>query len=269
MQKRTKVKKRKVFIPEQNIDVTHQPEKKRPPSLETLEDGLAVSQLYHTIIGSGLDSSNSNKTKPESQDQTKNHCSICQDFYTESLEDHISSLVHTFKRFVENGPPPKVYHISESNPGYQILKNKLGWDESHGLGKDKQGPLNPVATRLKRDRLGIGHELSEKNKLRVTHFASEYDYRTLLPEDMARLDYDSDQDHQIKLARARDPIFRRKPIHPQSIALRKIMKSEMRIIRRKRKREKERLNKEKDANIHELIYRDPLHSLYRQNGIKS
>uniref|UniRef100_A0A914YVB4 Angiogenic factor with G patch and FHA domains 1 n=1 Tax=Panagrolaimus superbus TaxID=310955 RepID=A0A914YVB4_9BILA len=47
--------------------------------------------------------------------------------------------------------------ITEENKGHKLLK-LMGWSEGKGLGKSGQGTVDPLATQLKADRTGIGHE---------------------------------------------------------------------------------------------------------------
>ena len=48
------------------------------------------------------------------------------------------------------------------------MLKKMGWQEQKGLGKHKNGPLQPLKTQLKRDRKGLGK--GKKLEKRVTHF---------------------------------------------------------------------------------------------------
>ena len=48
------------------------------------------------------------------------------------------------------------------------MLKKIGWTEEKGLGKNRDGPLGPLRTQLKRDRRGLGG--GKKLPKRVTHF---------------------------------------------------------------------------------------------------
>jgi len=79
---------------------------------------------------------------------------------------HINSTLHQFNK--QHKEPSKVYYLPESNVGYRLMKETLGWQEDQGLGKENQGNKEPIKTRLKNDRLGLG--MKSRYPLRVTHF---------------------------------------------------------------------------------------------------
>ncbi len=93
-------------------------------------------------------------------------CDVCNDKYDSnraSLEQHQASTVHQFNMHL---PVKKSYTIPPSNRGYRMLK-RAGWDEEQGLGVSNQGTRDPIKTRLKPDRLGLG--MPSLHPLRVTH----------------------------------------------------------------------------------------------------
>ena len=47
--------------------------------------------------------------------------------------------------------------IGADNVGFRMLK-KAGWTEGTGLGKDREGPVEPLGAWAKADRKGVGHE---------------------------------------------------------------------------------------------------------------
>jgi len=49
------------------------------------------------------------------------------------------------------------------------MLKQMNWEENQGLGAKNQGTLNPIKTRLKNDKKGLGN-VSKENLLRVTHF---------------------------------------------------------------------------------------------------
>ncbi|MQL72232.1 hypothetical protein Taro_004551 [Colocasia esculenta] len=56
--------------------------------------------------------------------------------------------------------------IDASNVGFQLLK-KCGWKEGTGLGVSEQGRLEPVQTRVKKNKLGLGAEVIKQRKTYV------------------------------------------------------------------------------------------------------
>lgn len=63
----------------------------------------------------------------------------------------------------------KQVQLNESNKGFQLLEG-MGWKLDEGLGKRKQGRVNPLQTTFKRDTTGLG--AGTKLRPRVTHFPS-------------------------------------------------------------------------------------------------
>uniref|UniRef100_A0AC34QWD2 G-patch domain-containing protein n=1 Tax=Panagrolaimus sp. JU765 TaxID=591449 RepID=A0AC34QWD2_9BILA len=57
-------------------------------------------------------------------------------------------------------PKKVVKPISEENKGFKLLKS-MGWSEGKGLGKMEQGAVHSIATSLKADRQGLGHDAGE------------------------------------------------------------------------------------------------------------
>ncbi|WJX21638.1 hypothetical protein P8452_11042 [Trifolium repens] len=55
--------------------------------------------------------------------------------------------------------------INSSNIGFQLLK-KHGWKEGTGLGISEQGRLEPVETRMKNNKRGIGADIVKKKVAR-------------------------------------------------------------------------------------------------------
>lgn len=57
--------------------------------------------------------------------------------------------------------PPKP--IDSGNVGFKLLKS-MGWSEGQGLGKEKQGHVEPVATEVKNNRQGLGSSREKKEQ---------------------------------------------------------------------------------------------------------
>ncbi|XP_071509513.1 G patch domain and ankyrin repeat-containing protein 1-like [Diadema antillarum] len=94
-------------------------------------------------------------------------CDACQVEIRNSASDmHQRSTAHLFS--CKHAPKSTLYHIPESNRGYQMLLQD-GWDQEMGLGKAGEGNKFPVKTILKRDRRGLGAADTD-SKPRITHF---------------------------------------------------------------------------------------------------
>ena len=66
----------------------------------------------------------------------------------------VPSLVPRSARGKPTRAAPK---IGADNVGFRMLK-KAGWTEGTGLGKDREGPVEPLGAWAKADRKGVGHE---------------------------------------------------------------------------------------------------------------
>lgn len=88
--------------------------------------------------------------------------------HPDEAEEHLRSTVHRFN--LQYRPSRGHYYLNETNVGYRMLKD-MHWTEEVGLGAEGQGRLEPIATRLKNDKKGLGAEVQQP--LRVTHTIEE------------------------------------------------------------------------------------------------
>ena len=116
---------------------------------------------------------------------TENICELCKVTIRSSRlwKHHLSSTTHLLnverEEIKANGGHAKVhYGIPQANRGYQIMLSS-GWNSNVGLGPCGKGKLYPVKTVLKRDKHGLGLEVSGNESLsthskkpKVTHFAA-------------------------------------------------------------------------------------------------
>jgi hypothetical protein len=116
-------------------------------------------------------------------------CAVCDVWCTGDEKAHARTIAHQFARSVEaqaRGVLPEGAHVSlpTGNVGYRMMRDRLGWEEGQGLGKSGEGALQPLPTRLKRDRRGLrtmadpadgsdGEGEPSVPPLRVTHPAAE------------------------------------------------------------------------------------------------
>jgi hypothetical protein len=82
---------------------------------------------------------------------------------------HIRSTLHQFK-LQEHLSPAPVFFVPPDSVGYRLMTGRMGWTGA-GLGPREQGPTEPVATRVKNDRLGVG--APTRNVLAVTHSTAQ------------------------------------------------------------------------------------------------
>ncbi|KAK8791865.1 hypothetical protein WA158_005242 [Blastocystis sp. Blastoise] len=98
--------------------------------------------------------------------ETDVYCQLCKmKVPPKEWMDHIYSISHQYNQNQNIHVSP--IEISSTNKGYQLLE-KLGWNKDKGLGKEGEGRMEPVPTRLKLNRLGVGSQFEAP--LRVTHF---------------------------------------------------------------------------------------------------
>jgi hypothetical protein len=112
-------------------------------------------------------------TKSESSTYTV-WCSDCSlSIPMSAYAHHIRGTAHLVSSNSSTAPPD-ILTLNENNKGFQMLKAQ-GWKYEEGLGTRGQGRRHPIATALKNDRFGLGHE--DKAKKRVTHFREELEER--------------------------------------------------------------------------------------------
>lgn len=128
------------------------------------------------------------------------YCDVCQERVVSSpaqVTAHQASALHQYNVQSQAGPRPPQYFIPVSNVGHRMLRDKLGW-EGFGLGRDSRGPTEPVRTRVKNDRLGIG--VPQRSSLAVTHTTAE---RGKHGRSTYRADFDPEEKpKKLKLRRA-------------------------------------------------------------------
>jgi hypothetical protein len=123
-------------------------------TIEDEDNGNAGNSRNNPVLVDQVTRQSAAQSTRRQKNTKKQFCNTCQEFFTTSLSDHLVSTVHQFS--LQN-PVKKSYVIPPSNTGYKMLKI-AGWDEEQGLGKHNQGERDPVKTRLKPDRLGLGNE---------------------------------------------------------------------------------------------------------------
>ncbi|CAH8671063.1 unnamed protein product [Schistosoma rodhaini] len=159
------------------------------------------------------------KIEYSSLDSNLIKCSVCGGSFND-FKKHVSSIGHQVAEMSNKSSKPSPLLIPPSNKGYQLL-SRIGWrdaaldpeceelktlkvlsdnstneSKSHfcikngGLGALRQGRRFPVATVLKRDRLGFGWP-NTTNTARITHFNPGDLKAVEHPKDVRRLRHSS------------------------------------------------------------------------------
>ncbi len=171
--------KKKKFVRESGqFDDKQEAKRSALEDQERLALGQEVSEFYGQLTAASPTARTGHEHAFDEHQQGGFYCSICQEVVHPKIEraTHIRSTVHLINDKYQPGP---VYGIPADNVGYQMLIHKYDWEQDRGLGKRGDGRLEPLPTRLKSDRKGVGH--AETRPLRITHFPSSFDGTKLPP----------------------------------------------------------------------------------------
>ncbi|KNC99213.1 uncharacterized protein SPPG_05469 [Spizellomyces punctatus DAOM BR117] len=126
------------------------------------EHDTSSAEIYRLVISNALCSSS---VKPPARTSPPGpyYCQTCNSPHSTPVEIHSTSIPHLLS--LSPGRSAPNYGLDATNKGFQMLQDQ-GWTYGTGLGVDEQGRQQPIATRLKRDRRGVGGETGRK---RVTH----------------------------------------------------------------------------------------------------
>ena len=96
-----------------------------------------------------------NECSPTIQDDGSLFCELCKVVLREDTwVAHFQSICHQLKRSQSHHTYINP-HMKPSSYANHLLES-MGWTEGEGLGRDHHGRLEPIPTRLKRNRLGVG-----------------------------------------------------------------------------------------------------------------
>lgn len=140
-------------------------------SASVVED-VPSHELYSAIVGS---SSLSKRRNPDLSLLSSGSGPSVSDSEEEAERDspvEISSSKGQFNQFYDqslnSSESTSQLKLDSANRGFTLL-SKLGWKESEGgLGRRRQGSLEPVKTVLKDDKKGLG--TGKRKKPRITHY---------------------------------------------------------------------------------------------------
>src|SRR3990167_5039402 len=129
------------------------------PQIKTNVTGEEAVDFYSSLF------EENNEINHPTNNKRQEFCKICKEHYhPESKKNHDCSATHGFQASVQPAIN-KVFELSPNNRGYKLLL-KSGWNEK-GLGKNEEGTMIPIKTRIKNDRLGLG--ISPVGEEQVTH----------------------------------------------------------------------------------------------------
>ncbi|KAK4519244.1 Pyrimidine nucleotide transporter, mitochondrial [Mucor velutinosus] len=151
-------------------------------------NGDKVASFYRSIVSSpSIAATASSSTKKESKEKELEpkekpteetmKCESCDMTISKSdYKRHIQGTAHMVSNQAMYPLTPDILTLNGSNVGFRMLQSQ-GWQYEQGLGPDSQGRRHPIATVLKQDRLGIGHQ--DTGKKVVTHRYKEIEKRAI------------------------------------------------------------------------------------------
>eukprot|EP00306_Pavlova_sp_CCMP459_P009568 CAMPEP_0185181766 /NCGR_PEP_ID=MMETSP1140-20130426/853_1 /TAXON_ID=298111 /ORGANISM="Pavlova sp., Strain CCMP459" /LENGTH=371 /DNA_ID=CAMNT_0027747657 /DNA_START=136 /DNA_END=1252 /DNA_ORIENTATION=+ len=130
--------------------------------------GEAVASFYAKLTNAGGGASSTSAAASEWL------CEVCHERVRGSRVAHATSIAHQFAVNTKTIRKPTGIALPSGNVGFRMLRDTMGWREGEGLGRHGQGEVQPVPTRLKRDRTGL-HVMGRESStpLRVTHPATD------------------------------------------------------------------------------------------------
>ena len=88
-----------------------------------------------------------------------------------NVEIKTSDFSRAYQRALASNTTRSCLKLDHSNKGFRLL-SQLGWKENEGgLGRRRQGNLEPIKTMLQRNKMGLGAAaaVGSKMKARITH----------------------------------------------------------------------------------------------------
>ncbi|PAA59949.1 hypothetical protein BOX15_Mlig032911g2, partial [Macrostomum lignano] len=100
------------------------------------------------------------------------YCQICKSNFSDPIRTHQASIAHQLALMPDEAAAPASGSAADrklcvaSGPAYRMML-KQGWTPGSGLGRHGQGRSQPIATVVKRDRLGLGMAAPKKQKKQI------------------------------------------------------------------------------------------------------
>ena len=128
---------------------------KRIQEIERKHEGNNSRVVSSTFPYFQVDRCACNECSPIIQENGGLFCELCQMVLREDTwVSHFQSICHQLRRSQSHHVYINPY-MKSSSFAYHLLES-MGWTEGEGLGRDHHGRLEPIPTRLKRNRLGVG-----------------------------------------------------------------------------------------------------------------
>ncbi|KAI9478576.1 MAG: hypothetical protein EXX96DRAFT_619503 [Benjaminiella poitrasii] len=141
--------------------------------------GDQVASFYRSIISPDKNNQSrqaiaDNKVK---EDETTWYCKSCEMTIPRvDYKRHVQGTAHLVSSADTSEPAPDILTLNGANVGFRMLQSQ-GWEYEQGLGATNQGRRHPIATVLKQDRFGVGHQSTGKKV--VTHKYKEIEKRAI------------------------------------------------------------------------------------------
>lgn len=202
-QKRTII--RKYARPIEFVSESSKISEKDTKRQKTSSSGDQVASFYRSIISASSSkpkiSNNtstihdSNKAKAGKAAEETRWCKSCSQAVPKAdYKRHIQGTAHMVSN-TNSEPAVDTLTLNGKNVGFKMLQSQ-GWKYEEGLGPEGEGRRHPIATVLKQDRLGIGHE--ETGRKVVTHKYKEIEQKAIARQ---RLEAESQKDPGKEIAR--------------------------------------------------------------------
>ncbi|KAI7902548.1 uncharacterized protein BX663DRAFT_552460 [Cokeromyces recurvatus] len=129
-------------------------------------NGDEIASFYRSIISSSNNEDQSKNRQNNKVEKETWFCKSCEMSIPKSdYKRHIQGTAHLVSSnssCASQPLAPDILTINGTNVGFRMLQSQ-GWKYEEGLGANSQGRRHPIATVLKQDRFGIGHQNTGKN----------------------------------------------------------------------------------------------------------
>lgn len=190
------------FVSEGNTTIKQAETKRQKTSSSS---GDQVASFYRSIITSSSTKPkiSKNDTSTISSDKIADSsksieeetwwCESCKQTVLKSdYTRHIQGTAHMVSN---SSAAPDMLKLNGKNVGFKMMQSQ-GWKYEEGLGPEGEGRRHPIATVLKQDRLGVGHE--ETGRKVVTHKYKDIEKKVIARQ---RMEAENQKDPGKEIAR--------------------------------------------------------------------